>query len=67
MDRLLKAREVADLLGVSEATIRHWRTRGQGPRPIKVGKQYRYEQPVVEAWLAAYQNQNGEAAERDQA
>ena len=40
--RALTEREVADLLGLSVATLRAWRHRGQGPRFLRLGRAVRY-------------------------
>ena len=32
-------REVADMLGLSVATLRAWRHRGKGPRFLRLGRQ----------------------------
>lgn len=41
-DRALTEREVSDLLGLSVATLRAWRHRGQGPRFLRLGRAVRY-------------------------
>jgi excisionase family DNA binding protein len=50
-DRLLTVEEVAHWLGKPKATLYVWRTRGLGPRGIKVGNALRYRRQDVEAWL----------------
>ena len=40
--RALTEREVADLLGLSVATLRAWRHRGKGPRFLRLGRSVRY-------------------------
>jgi len=40
--RALTEREVADLLGLSVATLRAWRHRGKGPRFLRLGRLVRY-------------------------
>ena len=40
--RALTEREVADLLGLSVATLRAWRHRGRGPRFLRLGRSVRY-------------------------
>jgi predicted DNA-binding transcriptional regulator AlpA len=50
-DRLLTVDEVAQWLGKPKATLYVWRTRGLGPRGIKVGNALRYRRRDVEAWL----------------
>ena len=40
--RALTEREVADLPGLSVATLRAWRHRGKGPRFLRLGRSVRY-------------------------
>ena len=40
--RALTEREVAELLGLSVATLRVWRHRGKGPRFLRLGRSVRY-------------------------
>ena len=40
--RALTEREVADMLGLSVATLRAWRHRGKGPRFLRLGRSVRY-------------------------
>jgi len=40
--RALTEREVAELLGLSVATLRAWRHRGKGPRFLRLGRSIRY-------------------------
>lgn len=49
--RLLSMRELADLVGVSYATVRQWRARGSGPRGIRVGRHVRFRPDDIDAWL----------------
>ncbi len=49
--RLKTLPEVADYLGVPVATVYAWRTRGLGPRGIRVGKHVRVRQADLDAWL----------------
>jgi predicted DNA-binding transcriptional regulator AlpA len=53
--RLLKSKELAELLGFQESTLRQWRTEGIGPPYLRLGHRVRYEFAVVTAWLAAHQ------------
>lgn len=45
--------EVARWLGKPKATLYAWRSRGLGPRGIRVGNLLRYRRSEVEAWLDA--------------
>jgi len=48
---LLTLPEVAEQLGVPLGTLYAWRTRGRGPRGIRVGKYVRVRQADLDAWL----------------
>jgi excisionase family DNA binding protein len=48
---LLSPEQLADYLGVPLATVYRWRTRGGGPRGVKVGKHVRYRDIDIEQWL----------------
>lgn len=53
LDPLLRAQAVADALDIPVQTLYVWRTKGAGPRGIKVGRHLRYRRSDVEAWLDA--------------
>jgi excisionase family DNA binding protein len=55
--RLLTPDEVARWLGKPKATLYAWRSRGLGPRGIRVGNLLRYRRGEVEAWLDAHTDQ----------
>ncbi len=51
-DKLLRRREVAEMLGVREETLSLWSTSGRGPRCIRLTpKAIRYRQSDVERFL----------------
>lgn len=50
-DRLMTLPELAAFLQKPEGTLYQWRSRGEGPRGIKVGQSVRYRRRDVEAWL----------------
>ena len=52
IERLLTAREVADLLGMSPATILDWFESGRLPG-FKLGRAVRFRASDVDAWLEA--------------
>jgi len=52
-DRLLTARELAELVAVSPETILRWTRRGDLPAIRLPGGALRYAPAAVEAWLAA--------------
>lgn len=50
---LLTVEQVAHWIGKPKATLYAWRTRGLGPRAIRVGNVLRYRRSEVERWLDA--------------
>jgi predicted DNA-binding transcriptional regulator AlpA len=50
-DRLLTITEVADLLRKPVATLRWWRHVGIGPYSFKIGRDVRYRESDVRAWI----------------
>jgi nitrogen PTS system EIIA component len=51
-ERLLTAREIAELLGFSASTVVDWAERGKVPA-FKVGGRLRFRASEVEEWLEA--------------
>lgn len=51
MEQLLTTDEAAAYLRLHPFTLRNWRTRGGGPRAVKVGRSVRYRLSDIEAWL----------------
>ncbi len=49
--RLMTLPEVAEQLSVPLGTLYAWRTRGLGPRGIRVGKYVRVREADLDAWL----------------
>jgi excisionase family DNA binding protein len=49
--RLLTIRELAEYLSVPTGTLYVWRSNGDGPPGIKVGRHVRYRAEDVERWL----------------
>lgn len=50
-ERLLKQKEVAMLIGMSEAWLEQCRFRGCGIKYIKIGRSVRYRRSDVDAYL----------------
>ncbi len=50
-DRLLGVSEVAEWLNVPVATLYQWRTRGDGPRGIRVGRYVKFRRSDIDAWI----------------
>jgi predicted DNA-binding transcriptional regulator AlpA len=51
VNKLLGPPELAEQLHVPLATLYSWRSRGQGPPALKVGKHLRWRQRDVDLWL----------------
>jgi excisionase family DNA binding protein len=57
--------EAAQYLGLQKTTLEAWRSRGEGPRFVKLGRAVRYRQSDLEAWIESRVRTNtlgGEAA-----
>lgn len=50
--RLLKEDEVAEILRLSPATLRLWRSTGKGPRFVKIGGSIRYANEALQEYLS---------------
>ena len=50
-EKLLTLSQVADYLGVPLQSVYQWRTRGEGPRGIRVGRHVRVRRSDLDAWL----------------
>jgi predicted DNA-binding transcriptional regulator AlpA len=54
LTHLLNEYQVAELMGVSVATVRRWRLLRQGPRYLKIGAvAVRYRPEDLETWLTS--------------
>jgi excisionase family DNA binding protein len=51
--RLLRPRELSELLGVPVGTLANWRSARTGPPFVKVGRHVRYRTGDVDEWIAA--------------
>lgn len=56
MTRLLKAREAAEILGVTERTVYNWWREGRLPRCKLPGGGPRVPQGILEAWIKTNTN-----------
>lgn len=56
MTKFLTSPQLAEMLGVSEGTLRNWRANKQGPPFIKLGKskqaEVRYKIDDINSWLS---------------
>lgn len=48
---IMSTTDLSDFLRTPESTIRYWRSKGEGPPAVKVGRRYLYSKSDVEAWL----------------
>jgi len=53
--------EVAEILGVPEATLRVWRHHRKGPRYFKIGRKCAYRRDDVNAWIEEMYQTTGSA------
>lgn len=60
-ERPLGEKEVADLLGVSPNTLKHWRWVGKGPRYVKLVSKVAYRQQDLDDWINANVTEPGPA------
>ena len=51
---LINTEAVAELLGLSPATLRLWRSTGKGPQFVKRGGAVRYRTEDLEEWVASH-------------
>ena len=54
--RMWNLSETAEELGVSTKTIHKWLKAGIFPRPLRVGKVWRWKPEEIEAWMRERQN-----------
>lgn len=50
-DTVLSERQLAKRLGVGQRTLQRWRTEGNGPVYLRLGKRIAYLERDVESWL----------------
>lgn len=62
MEKLLRVPEVAEMTGVAEDTLRHWRHRGFGPPSARIGKRIVYREREVREWVDAQFEQDKASA-----
>lgn len=49
--QLLTAHDIADYLGVSVQTVYWWRSKGLGPKGIRIGRHLRFQMSDFLKWL----------------
>jgi len=66
-ENALKPELAAKYIGVSEATLRLWRSHGEGPPYFRAGeKLIRYRRVDLDAWIESRLNKPSDAAVSDQ-
>lgn len=55
-DQMLRATEVATLLGIGERSLARFVKSGRFPKPAKIGKALRFSRQAVQQWIAVQQN-----------
>lgn len=58
---LMTVQEVSELTKVPVGTFYGYRTKGGGPRSLKLGRHLRYRRSDVEAWIDAQASDDGRA------
>jgi excisionase family DNA binding protein len=61
-DRLLSTSKLAEMLGVSVATLRWWIHNGTAPDHFKIGRHIKFRESDVLRWLEARRRRGGTAA-----
>ena len=51
MERLLNSQELAAFLRMNPAALRGWARRGDGPPARRLGREFRWRESEVRAWL----------------
>ena len=49
---LIDTRQAAEALGMSPDTLALWRSKGEGPPFVKLGRAVRYRRADLDAWVA---------------
>jgi len=52
MKEYLTTAEVAEILNMSEAGMRYWRSRNEGPQHFKIGRRVLYSRSDVDQFIA---------------
>lgn len=58
---LMTPKEVAELIGCHEVTLRRWRLEGKGPPFIQIVGTVKYRKEDIEEWLEKNTTRPGEA------
>lgn len=53
-ERYITSKTLADLLDVSERTVKDWRADRTGPPFVRLGRAVRYRKSDVDAWLRSH-------------
>lgn len=63
-DRRVRNAEAAEYLGCSPRTLDHWRSRGRGPKYLKVGTRVLYRISDLDAFVREVETSNSTAADQ---
>jgi hypothetical protein len=61
-DPLLSNEDTAGICRVTPQTLAAWRSRGRGPRYLKIGRGVFYRESAIAAWLKAQEREPRAAA-----
>ncbi|PPF40105.1 hypothetical protein C5E05_02530 [Pseudoclavibacter sp. AY1H1] len=63
LGRLYSVEDLAELTGLPKSTLYHFNSEGKGPKnPLKMGKQIRFFESEVRAWLKTFLSGSNESA-----
>jgi|AntRauTorcE11897_2_1112592.scaffolds.fasta_scaffold48946_2 predicted site-specific integrase-resolvase len=53
MENLYTSNKTAEILCVSEMTLRKWRWEGKGPKFVKIGRKVAYREEDIKAYISS--------------
>lgn len=63
LGRLYSMEDLAELTGLPKSTLYHFNSEGKGPKnPLRMGKQIRFFESEVRAWLKTFLSGSNESA-----
>jgi prophage regulatory protein len=63
LDRIIREKELVELLGISKATVGRWKAQGHLPKPIRIGpRAVGWQKSVIEAFIAQRAGSEGVVA-----
>lgn len=61
-EKLMNPQDVSTYLGVPVVTLYGWRSRGDGPRAMRVGRHLRYRRSDIDKWLDGHSDPRSAAS-----